>query len=198
MHIRFQLSLIAFQHNSMFQRKSTLVNLSLTSLLITAFTFSLPAQSDDDWKLKSEKSGVKVYYRKPSDIYELKLATSIKVPLSGIVRLFDEVDKYPSWGYKVSEARLLKRVSPTEMYYYSKIDFPWPMSDRDLIQLCSKALSAERKFGIYGGTSANSRGFLSLDLARRELGYEPQDNAETLAKERGFETDGYSFADWQE
>ena len=133
MHIRFQLSLIAFQHNSMFQRKSTLVNLSLTSLLITAFTFSLPAQSDDDWKLKSEKSGVKVYYRKPSDIYELKLATSIKVPLSGIVRLFDEVDKYPSWGYKVSEARLLKRVSPTEMYYYSKIDFPWPMSDRDLV-----------------------------------------------------------------
>ena len=117
----------------MFQRKSTLFNLSLTSLLITVFTFNLPAQSENDWKLKSEKNGVKVFYRKTSDIYELKLATSIKVPLSGIVRLFDEVEKYPTWGYKVSEARLLKRVSPTEMYYYSKIDFPWPMSDRDLV-----------------------------------------------------------------
>jgi hypothetical protein len=33
----------------------------------------------------------------------------------------------------VIESRLLKRVSSTEMYYYSRIDFPWPLSDRDII-----------------------------------------------------------------
>lgn len=93
----------------------------------------LSGQNKDGWVLKNEKDAVKVYYRKTSDIYELKLATSLKVPLSGIVHLFDEVGKYPEWGYKISEARLLKRVSPTEMYYYSRIDFPWPMNDRDVI-----------------------------------------------------------------
>ena len=102
-------------------------------LLLFSFSIPLPAQNKNAWVLKNDKDAVKVYYRKSSDIYELKLATSLKVPLSGVARLFDEVEKYPVWGYKIAEARLLKRVSPTEMYYYSRLDFPWPMSDRDVV-----------------------------------------------------------------
>ena len=107
--------------------------LSLSTCFFLQFFGPVAAQSQDGWELKGEKNGVKVYYRKTSDVYELKLVTSIKTPLSGIVTLFDDVAKYPDWGYKVSESRLLKRVSPTEMYYYSRIDFPWPMSDRDVV-----------------------------------------------------------------
>lgn len=106
------------------------------------------AQTNEGWILKNEKDAVKVYYRKTSGIYELKLTTSIKVPLPGIVRLFDEVHKYAAWGYKVSEARLLKRVSATEMYYYSRIDFPWPMSDRDVI-LHTKLSQDPHSLAIY-------------------------------------------------
>lgn len=102
-------------------------------LLILAVSAPIFSQTNDGWVLKNEKSGVKVYYRKTSDLYELKLTTALKAPLSGMVQLFDDVSKYTVWGYKVTEARLVKRVSPTEMYYYAKIDFPWPMSDRDLV-----------------------------------------------------------------
>lgn len=112
----------------------TNVTLSVRVLLLfLGLPAFLSAQSDDSWVLKSEKDLVKVYYRKTSDIHELKLTTSIKVPLSGMVHLFDQVQKYPTWGYKVAESRLLKRVSPTEIYYYSRIDFPWPLSDRDIV-----------------------------------------------------------------
>jgi hypothetical protein len=96
-------------------------------------SFSLRAQPKDGWALKNEKEGVKVYYKNSSNIQEIKLITSINSSMSGMVQLFSEVDLYPKWGYKIIEARLLHRVSPTEMYYYSKIDFPWPMSDRDII-----------------------------------------------------------------
>jgi len=72
------------------------------------------------------------------------------------------------------------------------------MSDRDLVQLCEKALASTVSYGIYGGVSNNKRRFLSIDLARSELGYEPQDDAEDYARERGFANDGYSFAGWQE
>ncbi len=107
---------------------------SLVSLFFLLFAYPVIAQKKPDgWILKNEKDAVKVYYRKTADIYELKLTTSIKVSLSGIAHLLDEVEDYSVWGYKVSEARLLKRVSPTELYYYSRIDFPWPMSDRDVI-----------------------------------------------------------------
>jgi hypothetical protein len=28
---------------------------------------------------------------------------------------------------------MLKQVSPTEFYYYAKLDFPWPLTDRDVV-----------------------------------------------------------------
>lgn len=100
---------------------------------IAIFYLKLNAQSKDGWVFKNEKEGVKVYYKSTSDIQEVKLITSIKSNLSGLIQLFSEVENYPAWGYKITEARLLKKVSDTECYYYSKIDFPWPMNDRDII-----------------------------------------------------------------
>jgi hypothetical protein len=101
--------------------------------LLLACFFPAALFSQEEWSLKNEKEGVKVYYKKTSNIHEIKLITSIKVPLSGLIQLFSEVELYPNWGYKILESRLIKKVSETEMYYYSRIDFPWPMSDRDLI-----------------------------------------------------------------
>lgn len=89
--------------------------------------------ASDGWIFKHEKEGIKVYYRKTADVHELKLITSLKVGLSGLVTLLSEVDNYPKWGYKVSESRELNKVSEWETYYYSRIDFPWPMDDRDIV-----------------------------------------------------------------
>ncbi|MBL7783397.1 MAG: hypothetical protein JNM22_19350 [Saprospiraceae bacterium] len=103
-------------------------------LIWTIFScITLYAQGADNWSLRKDKDGMKVYYRQTVDVHEIKIATSLKIPLSGIIQLFAEVDNYPKWGYKVMESRLLQKVSDTEMYYYSRLDFPWPMSDRDII-----------------------------------------------------------------
>lgn len=104
----------------------------LLLLLVALLPLSLAAQNDG-WTLKNDKDGVKVYYKKTSDVYEIKLVTSIKTSLSGIIQLFSEVETYPKWGYKVVDAKMLKKVSDTEMYYHSKLDFPWPMDDRDVV-----------------------------------------------------------------
>jgi hypothetical protein len=107
-----------------------LLPLFIAVLFSPAFLFS---QNSNDWVFKNEKEGVKVYYRKTSDVHELKLVTSLKVSLSGLVTLLSEVENYPKWGYKVSESRELKKVSANESYYYSKLDFPWPLDDRDVV-----------------------------------------------------------------
>ena len=91
------------------------------------------AQSGDGWVFKNEKDGIKVYYKKTSDVHEIKMVTSMKATLPGIVQLLSEVENYPKWGYKLTEAKLLKRVNDKEYYYYSKLDFPWPLSDRDIV-----------------------------------------------------------------
>jgi hypothetical protein len=106
----------------------------LTMLFILNLLF-LPfaASAQDAWELKSEKNGIKVYFKKTTSVFEIKLVTSIQSSLSGIIQLFNEVENFPKWGYKVTEAKLLKKVSDNESYYHSKFDFPWPMDDRDVV-----------------------------------------------------------------
>jgi hypothetical protein len=100
--------------------------------LCCVFTSAVSAQNS--WALKATKDGVNVYTRNSSsNVQELKLTTTLQTSLSGIAQLLSEVELYPKWGYKISEARVVKRISPNELYYYSRIDFPWPMSDRDVV-----------------------------------------------------------------
>jgi hypothetical protein len=111
------------------------MRLIFTTFIAAFLTVSqlLTAQTSDGWALKNDKDGIKVYYKKTADVQEVKLVTSIQSSLSGIIQLFSEVDNYPKWGYKVVSSQLLKRVSDNEMYYHSKLDFPWPMEDRDVV-----------------------------------------------------------------
>lgn len=105
----------------------------LVILLIGLFNGLVFSQSNAGWMLKNDKDNVKVFYKKTNAIQQIKLVTSLKTTLSGLVDLLSEVENYPTWGYKVMESRLLKRVSDTEMFYYTRLDFPWPLADRDLI-----------------------------------------------------------------
>ncbi|MCS7036655.1 MAG: START domain-containing protein [Saprospiraceae bacterium] len=110
---------------------------ALLSLLFLSAAFLCPlllnAQKSDEWILKNQKDGIKVYYRQTGDVHELKLITSVRASLPGIVLLLDDPSRYTEWVYRSVEARCVKRLSETEMYYYVRLDFPWPLSDRDLI-----------------------------------------------------------------
>ena len=56
------------------------------------------------------------------------------------------------------------------------------LSHRDCVQLVWRSIEADRiKFGIYYGISGNSRAYWDISNARKELGYEPEDDAEKLA-----------------
>ncbi|MFN4079325.1 MAG: START domain-containing protein [Saprospiraceae bacterium] len=105
----------------------------LLSAFATLITLCAQAQNAENWKLKSDKNGVKVYYRSTGDVHEIKLTYRMKARMSNLMHVLNEVDNYPTWGYKVTESHLVKKVSDNEMYYYTLIDFPWPLSDRDMV-----------------------------------------------------------------
>lgn len=123
-------------------------------ILFSILSTSLTAQKD--WELKSDKDGIKVYYKKTTTVHEVKLVTSIQSSLSGIIQLFSEVENYPRWGYKVTSAKLLKKVSDHEMYYHSKFDFPWPMDDRDAVMHTKLEQDAKTKT-IYSISTASPK-----------------------------------------
>ncbi|MEN0046012.1 MAG: START domain-containing protein [Bacteroidota bacterium] len=106
---------------------------SLFLLLFSLATFSISAQSD--WQLKKDKKDIKVFYRDAANSYikELKIETHLNASLSTIMAFLYDVDLYPEWVYSCSEAKLEEKITASEVYYYSVMDFPWPMWDRDFI-----------------------------------------------------------------
>ncbi|MCC7507373.1 MAG: hypothetical protein IT259_18855 [Saprospiraceae bacterium] len=107
--------------------------LSLRPLLLLCLVMAYTAAAAQNWKLKTETDGMKVYYRSTDAGHEIKLVTNLSTRLSALAALFNNVPDYPRWGYKVQNSRLLQRVSPTEFYFYQEFDFPWPLTDRDAV-----------------------------------------------------------------
>lgn len=102
--------------------------------LILLFLFSITSTyAQKDWVLQKEKNGVKIYKRQTGNGHEVKLVATFNVAPAALIKLFNNVAEYPKWGYKVAHSELLKRVSDTEFYYYSRYDFPWPLDDRDVV-----------------------------------------------------------------
>jgi len=56
------------------------------------------------------------------------------------------------------------------------------LSHGDMVQLVRRSIKAEAiRFGIYYGISDNTRAYWDIENARKEIGYAPEDNAETYA-----------------
>ena len=91
--------------------------------------------SANEWTLRQEKGDLKVYTRANADsgIKEVRITTLMETSQSGLMAALCDVPAYLDWVYKCSEARRLETVSEQEFFYYTKSDFPFPASDRDLI-----------------------------------------------------------------
>ncbi|MFK7935978.1 MAG: START domain-containing protein [Saprospiraceae bacterium] len=90
---------------------------------------------NDGFVYQGEKEGIKVFFKESTDspIKELKLTMYFDAKMSTIVAALNDIPEIPNWVYKTTESRLVKRVSDTEYYYYNLLDFPWPLSDRDMV-----------------------------------------------------------------
>jgi hypothetical protein len=102
------------------------------TLAILLIRFSGTAQND--WVLKKDKDSIEVYNRgnEQSKFNELKVEVTLKATLSDLASLILDIDDYKSWSFNTKSAHVVKRVSPSELYYYSEINSPWPADDRDL------------------------------------------------------------------
>ena len=99
---------------------------------LLATTFCL---AQDDWKLKSDKDGIRAYSRKSEDskINAIKIESEFSTSLSRLVSVITDVGAYDDWIYNSRNTRLLKQVSPKELYYYAEVKFPWPATNRDFV-----------------------------------------------------------------
>ncbi|MEM7357513.1 MAG: START domain-containing protein [Pseudomonadota bacterium] len=109
----------------------------LTVLLALLLPFLATAQQegvDYTWEDKRNKEGILIQTSsvKGSPFKAVRGEMTVKATVSSLVALVEDLPACPEWAALCREARLEKRVSPTESYAYIYNDIPFPVSDRDV------------------------------------------------------------------
>jgi hypothetical protein len=86
-----------------------------------------------DWVLEKNKDGVKVYTRSIEgwSIKEFKGVVSIQATLAQVEAAIRDSPNRSKWMHNSYDTKDVRWVSNNEVYTYSAIDAPWPVSDRD-------------------------------------------------------------------
>ncbi|WP_083257206.1 START domain-containing protein [Arcticibacter eurypsychrophilus] len=93
------------------------------------------AFAQSPWKLNTEKDGIRVFSRTVPDskVKALKIECVLKTTLSQLVTLLLDVNETDQWVYHTKTCVLVRKVSPSDIYYYAEVSLPWPMENRDFV-----------------------------------------------------------------
>lgn len=62
-----------------------------------------------------------------------KVEAMLDGDMASFVRMITDFESYKKWSWQVLDSKLLKKVSPTEYYFYVTHDAPYGVPDRDII-----------------------------------------------------------------
>lgn len=104
--------------------------ISLVLVITTGFT---SAQSN--WELRVNKEGIQVYTKNMdnSPLKAVKTVCTINTSLTALTAVLLDIGRTAEWVYATKKVALLKQISPGDLIYYSELDIPWPVSNRDFI-----------------------------------------------------------------
>jgi hypothetical protein len=130
------LNILAFCFTLYSHPKSLLLILLHKTALVCAFLLAFgTGRAQTDWKLKAESGGIKIFMAPvaASRVKALKVECSFNATPAQLVAVILDLDACSEWVYRSKSNILLKRISPSELYYYSEVDIPWPANNRDFI-----------------------------------------------------------------
>jgi len=109
--------------------------LKLQVLLLILLIGCRSVSAQENWKLQTEKDNIKVFTKSilTSKIKALKVETTLNASASEVVNVLMDIDLEKEWVYNTRICTVVKRVSPSDLYYYSEVTLPWPAQNRDFV-----------------------------------------------------------------
>ena len=107
-----------------------------TVFLVLIFVLKLnPASAQTDWKLSTDKEGIKIFTGTVSNskVKAIKVECYLNATPAQLAAVVMDVKNSPEWVYHTKSCMLIKQVSSSELYYYSEISLPWPAQNRDFV-----------------------------------------------------------------
>jgi hypothetical protein len=106
----------------------------LTALLLIAGIAQ--AMPEERWELATDRDGIRVWTREVpgSPLRAFKATMVVRSSLSGLINLIMDTDSAPRWVYRTDRIQVLKRDDARGSFVIRvETDFPWPLSDRDVV-----------------------------------------------------------------
>lgn len=105
-------------------------------LFLLLFLFKIAtASAQYKWEPKTQKDGIKVFASMVpgSKFKAIRVEAELDATAAQLVRVLLDVKGCTEWVSHTKTCTLIKQVSPSELYYYSEVDVPWPVSNRDFV-----------------------------------------------------------------
>ncbi len=102
--------------------------------IIIIFQFALTCTAQD-WELKKNQEGVKVYTKSNANSpFDLLMAEcEVNAGINQMLALIYDVSRHTEWVYNSVQSVLIKKNSTYDIIYYGETYAPWPVSNRDLV-----------------------------------------------------------------
>jgi hypothetical protein len=99
------------------------------------FTNSVFGQTPANWILKDNSDGISIFTGDVanSKVKAIKVECELNATLAQVVAALMDVKSSEEWLYHTASNYIVRQVSPSELYYYSLVEMPWPVSNRDFI-----------------------------------------------------------------
>lgn len=93
------------------------------------------AEAQVAWVLKKDKDAIRIYTRdtENSSFKSVKVTCTIPGTLSQLTALLLDVSAHERWVYNTKTSYLVKQINENQQIYYSEIDLPWPLANREVV-----------------------------------------------------------------
>lgn len=87
------------------------------------------------WKMIADKEGIQVFSKTipNSKVKAVKVECELQATATQLVSLLIDLPFAPQWVSHTRSCELVRRVSASELYYYSEVALPWPLENRDFV-----------------------------------------------------------------
>ena len=104
-------------------------------IILFVCSFSSYSQTLNNWELKKDKKGIKVFTRKKDSlkIREFKAVMTANTSLKKAIETILDGDRLKEWNYRTSESKTVQIISNTQRIIWMRNNMPWPIKDHDHI-----------------------------------------------------------------
>lgn len=187
-------------------KRTLAISASLYKLFLTLFALTLITNSafaQTDWKLTSNKEGIKVYTSQVpgSKIKAIKVESTLDATPSELVAMVMDIKNSPQWVYHTKSAVLIKQVSPSELYYYSEVNLPWPVANRDFVAHLTAFQDPDTKVvtiagPVVAGFVPEKKGIVRIDHSNGKWTITPTGNGQINVEYSIFVDPGGDLPSW--